>query len=111
MAQGRKTDIHIFLSAQERHILESWQKSTTISQGLAKRGKIILMLCNGMPISTISRTLCVARGPIYKWAERFKEERIQGLNDKPGRGRRPFFPSGSRCSCSEDGLRKTRSLR
>ncbi len=107
MTQGRKTNIHILLSTEERRILESWQKSTTISQGLAKRGKIILMLCNGVSISTICRILCVARGPVYKWAKRFNENRIEGLNDKAGRGRRPFFPSGSKCLCSENGLRAT----
>ncbi|MBF0411425.1 MAG: helix-turn-helix domain-containing protein [Desulfamplus sp.] len=107
MTQGRKTNIHILLSTEERRILESWQKSTTISQGLARRGKIILMLCNGMSISTICRILCVARGPVYKWATRFNKNRIEGLNDKAGRGRRPFFPSGSKCSCSENGLRAT----
>ncbi|MBF0414097.1 MAG: hypothetical protein HQK70_15505, partial [Desulfamplus sp.] len=42
-----------------------------------------------------------------KWATRFNKNRIEGLNDKAGRGRRPFFPSGSKCSCSENGLRAT----
>jgi len=34
----------------------------------------------------------VGRGPIYKWAKRFQKKRLHGLDDKPGRGRAPFFP-------------------
>jgi len=104
MAQGRKTNLVVLLTPKERQTLESWQRSTTICHGQARRARIILMLADGVPISRIARTVGVARGPIYKWAKRFQEKRLSGLDDKPGRGRAPFFPSGGRDPSCEDRL-------
>ena len=106
MVQGRKTNPVVFPTPEERRILESRQRSTTISRGLARRGQIILMLSDGASISEISRTIGIARGPIYKWAKRFRKKRLDGLKDKPGRGRRPFFPSGGGSAFGKDGLRE-----
>ena len=92
MARGRRRDLAITLTSEEIRTLESWQRSTTISHGLARRVRIILMLAAGESISRIVRTVGVARGPIYRWAKRFHKDRIAGLKDKPGRGREPFFP-------------------
>lgn len=66
------------------------------------------MLSDGVAISRIAQTIGVARGPIYKWAKRFREKRLFGLDDKPGRGKAPFFPSGSGDPSGEDGLREAR---
>lgn len=107
MSQGRKTEIRILLTPEERHRLESWQRSTTISHGLAKRGRIILMFSSGSSISEISRTIHIARGPVYKWIKRFAMKRIDGLSDKTGRGRRPFFPCGDCHPSCKDGMRET----
>jgi len=93
--QGRKTKLTVTLSPDERSILESWQRSTLISAGLARRGLAILMLADGASISGIKRRTGLTRSHIYQWINRFQAERVQGLHDKPGRGRKPFFPSGS----------------
>ena len=47
MVQGRKTNPVVFPTPEERRILESRQRSTTIGRGLARRGQIILMLSDG----------------------------------------------------------------
>ena len=106
MMRGRKTALHIELTPQERGKLESWLRSTTIRAGLAKRARIILMLAEGRSISHISRTVGIRRRFVYKWVERFIKQGINGLQDKPGRGRKPFFPSGSSDLSGETGLRK-----
>ena len=108
MAQGRKTSLVVIPTIKERYELESWQRSTTISSGLARRGRIILLLADGESISKISLIVGIRRRFIYKWTNRFLEKRIEGLYDKHGRGRKPFFPSrGSNSSC-KTGLRKAR---
>jgi hypothetical protein len=104
MVQGRKTQLLIFLTPEERRTLEAWQRSTPIGQGLAKRGKSILLLSEQVPISVIARRIGIARGPIYKWAKRFRKQRLEGLKDESGRGRRPFFPSGDRGAGGQDRL-------
>ena len=64
MAQGRKTQLTILLTPKERQTLESWQRSTTICHGQARRARIILLLADRVPISEIARCVGVARGPM-----------------------------------------------
>lgn len=89
MVQGRKTSLSIALSPEQQCELESWQRSTTVSAGRARRARIILMLAQGVSCSAISRTVDIERPHIYKWANRFLRDGIHGLSDKPGRGRKP----------------------
>lgn len=105
MAQGRKTQLAILLTPKERKTLQEWQRSTIICHGQARRARIILMVSEGVPVSQIARMVGIARGPIYKWAKRFQQKRLSGLDDKPGRGREPFFPSRGSDPSGEDGLR------
>ena len=42
MVRGRKTNLVVCLTPEQRDILESWQRSITIPAGLARRGRIIL---------------------------------------------------------------------
>ena len=88
MARGRKTSLTIHLTAEERHALMSWQRSTTIPAGRARRGRIILQLADGVPISHIATTVGISRRFVYKWAKRFLQHGVEGLTDKPGRGYR-----------------------
>jgi hypothetical protein len=88
MARGRKTSLTIRLTAEERHALMSWQRSTTIPAGRARRGRIILQLADGVPISHIATTVGISRRFVYKWAKRFLQYGVEGLADKPGRGYR-----------------------
>lgn len=88
MARGRKTALTIRLTAEERHTLMTWQRSTTIPAGRARRGRIILLVADGAPISHIAETVGISRRFVYKWANRFLEHGLDGLADKPGRGHR-----------------------
>lgn len=88
MASGRKTSLSIALTAECQRELGSWQRSTTISMGLARRGRIILLLSSGASVSEVSRTVGMERPHVYKWARRFIEKGIDGLCDKSGRGRK-----------------------
>ena len=103
MARGRKTALTIRLTAEERHTLMAWQRSTTIPAGRARRGRIILLVADGVPISHIADTVGISRRFVYKWAKRFEKSRLDGLSDKPGRGQRPFpqphdIPNGVKVS-------------
>jgi DNA invertase Pin-like site-specific DNA recombinase len=86
MARGRTTSLTIRLTPAERQTLQAWQRATTISAGRARRGRIILLLADGVTISDIAATVGISRRFVYKWAQRFLEQRVEGLIDKPGRG-------------------------
>ena len=86
MARGRTTSLTIRLTPVERRTLLAWQRATTISAGRARRGRIILLLADGVPISAIATTVGISRRFVYKWVQRFLEQGVEGLADKPGRG-------------------------
>ena len=98
MARGRKTALTIRLTPAQRHTLLAWQRATTMSAGRARRGRIILLLAEQMPIATVAATVGISRRFVYKWAQRFVEAGLDGLADKPGRGHRRVRPMPARAA-------------
>ena len=92
MARGRKTSLTIRLTPVERQTLLAWQRATTISAGRARRGRIILLVADRVPISGVAATVGISRRFVYKWVQRFAQEGLEGLADKPGRGHRRVPP-------------------
>jgi hypothetical protein len=92
MARGRKTSLTIRLTPAERQTLLAWQRATTISAGRARRGRIILLVADRVPISDVATTVGISRRFVYKWVQRFMHEGLEGLADKPGRGHRRMPP-------------------
>jgi biotin operon repressor len=88
MARGRTTSLTIRLTPSERQTLLAWQRATTLSVGRARRGRILLLLADGMPITDIATTVGISRRHVYKWVQRFLEKGLEGLADQPGRGYR-----------------------
>ena len=89
MARGRKTALTMPLTGDQRQTLQAWQRSTSIPMGLARRGRIILLLADGVPLTQIAATVGISRRFVYKWARRFLAEGVAGLAETPGRGHRP----------------------
>ena len=92
MVRGRPTSLTIRLTPADRQTLQAWQRATTIPAGLARRARIILLLVEGRPISSIATTVGISRRFVYKWVRRFLADGIAGLADKPGRGSRRGSP-------------------
>jgi biotin operon repressor len=86
MARGRPTSLTLHLTPAERQTLLAWQRSTTIPAGRARRGRIILLVADRMPIAHVAATVGMSRRHVYKWAQRFLAQGVEGLADKPGRG-------------------------
>ena len=87
MARGRKTSFTIRLTPVERQTLLAWQRATTTPVGLARRGRIILLLADGVPISHIAAMVGMSRRFVYKWVQRFLHAGLEGLADQDGRGK------------------------
>jgi transposase len=58
---------------------------------MARRGRIILLLADGVTIIDVAATVGMSRKNIYKWVKRFLQQRVEGLTDKP-KGRYPRKP-------------------
>ena len=95
MARGRRTSLTISLTPAERRTLLAWQRTTTLSAGLARRARMILLLADGVTITDIAATVGLSRRHTYKWIQRFVQARLEGLAEQPRRGRRldPLPPS------------------
>src|SRR2546423_13640802 len=93
MARGRKTALTICLTPAERQTLLAWQRSTTIRAGLARRGRIILLVAERVPISQVAATAGISRRFVYKWVQRFLQAGLEGLADRQGRGFRRIASS------------------
>jgi hypothetical protein len=105
MARGRKSSLHIVLSLEEHQTLEGWQRATPIAAGLARRGKIILLLAAGSSPSAVAQAGGVQRTVVRHWAKRFLAQRLDGLSDAPGRGAKGGFPPRGRAPRRAPGLR------
>ena len=88
MAHRRKPALTMHLTAEDRQTLLAWQRSTTIPVGRARRGRIILLLADRVPISHIAETVGISWRFVSKWVQRFLQHGIERLADKPGRGHR-----------------------
>ena len=88
MNRGRKTSFTIHLTPAQRQTLLAWQRSTLIPAGLARRARIVLLLADGRTITDIAAAVGMSRRHTYKWIQRFVQEGLEGLIDKPGRGHR-----------------------
>jgi CRP-like cAMP-binding protein len=88
MARGRKTSLTIRLTPAERLTLLAWQRATTLPAGLARRARLLILLADGMTITDAAATVGLSRRHTYKWIRRFVQEGLEGLTEKPGRGRR-----------------------
>src|SRR6266850_4008002 len=93
------------LAPEERQTLERWQRSTTIAAGLARRGKMILLLAAGSSQSAVAQAVGVQRTVVRQWATRFLAQRVDGLADSPGRGAKGSFSPGGRDPRRAPGLR------
>ena len=89
MARGRKTSLTIPLTPEERQTLLAWQRATIVPSGVSRRARMILLLAEGRSITAIAATVGISRRFVYKWAQRFLEQGVAGLVDRPGRGHRP----------------------
>jgi hypothetical protein len=89
MPRERTTSLTIRLMPAERLTLMTWQRSVTLSAGLARRARIRLLRADRMTITAIAMIGGLSRRHTYKWLQRFVQEGREGLEEKPGRGRRP----------------------
>ena len=88
MARGRTTSFTIRLTLAQRRTLLAWQRAPRVPAGRARRAQLILLLADGMTITNAAATVGLSRRHTYKWIQRFVQEGLEGLQDKPRRDRR-----------------------
>ena len=82
----------VVLEAGEKHELERRVRAMTIAVRDRQRAEIILLRAEGMTQGQIAARLGVSRVTVNDWCRRFLAQRLSGLDDVPGRGRKPWLP-------------------
>lgn len=82
-----KARIRIQLSEEDRGKLRVWAGSGLTEQRMATRAKVVLLSDEGLTLPEIAAKTGISRVAVSFWRKRFAEEGIEGLKDRPGRGR------------------------
>src|ERR1700704_4384370 len=70
----------IFLTQQQHSELSSIAQSRTLPAGYVFRAKLILMLAEGVSLSTIKQQLQTTAPTIIRWKQRFRQSGLEGLD-------------------------------
>ena len=83
----------IVLSEADRKALERTVRMKTSEQRSVLRSRIVLLSAAGAADLAVARQLGVNRHTVRLWRQRFREQGLAGLEDAPGRGRKPALAS------------------
>ncbi len=82
----------ITASAEVRAELQRRAKAPTSAHRDRFRANIILLRLEGLKIESVAKQLKTSMPTVSTWSGRFEAHRLDGLNDKAGRGRKPSIP-------------------
>ena len=102
--RGRTSSIKISLTREQRETLEGLLRRQKTPVGLAKRARAILLLAQGERFSQAAERIGLGERHLRKWARRFIEQGVEGLQERPRPGRVPVFSPSSRVVLSQDGV-------
>ena len=80
------------LTTEERAELERRLHAITAPKRDSLRASIVLLRADGRKEKVVARRLRVSMACVSKWSKRFSEDGLEGLRDRPGRGRKPWLP-------------------
>ena len=81
----------IELQADEVGELRRRLRASTVSVRDRRRCEIILLRAEGLTQEQIAERRGVSRLQVNRWVGRFARNRLAGLSDAPGRGRKPWL--------------------
>jgi transposase len=82
----------IMLEPEEAEELKKRMRASTVSVRDRQRAQIVLLAAEGRAQEAIAATVGVTRVTVNRWCRRFAQERLAGLADALGRGRKASLP-------------------
>ena len=89
---GPRSPRVIELTEVEQTALTHLVRSPSVAAGVARRARIVLLAAEGTPLRHIGPRVGVSRMVVRDWLDRFRAQRLPGLQDKPRPGRPRSFP-------------------
>jgi transposase len=77
------------LGPEEARAIQQLVRSRTAPAGIYQRALIVQWSRDGLTPSEIARRLPMKWDNIVKWIRRFNRDGLAGLQERPGRGRKP----------------------
>jgi transposase len=93
---SRTSPFTVVLTAQQRSELEERARAYSLPYRDVVRARMILLAADGVPVDEIALRTDTRREVVWKWRKRFLEEGLDGLQERPRRGRPGVFPPRSR---------------
>jgi len=91
MGENQYTKIFNFKSSKDRNTAKKLSKGKLVENRIARRALMLMLRYKGVPQTEIAEKLDVTPKTVGFWENRYNNEGIDGLYDKPGRGRKPSF--------------------
>src|SRR6201987_3694153 len=85
----------IELQPEEAGELRRRVRASTVSVRDRRRSEIVLLSAEGLTQQQIAERLGISRLQVNRWVGRFAGDRLAGLSDAPGRGRKPWLAEGA----------------
>jgi len=82
----------IDLTEAEHKELRRRVNAHSVSKRDSRRAAIVLRRASGLKQHDVAAELGVSVACVNKWSQRFERDGLAGLNDRPGRGRKPSIP-------------------
>jgi transposase len=81
------------LTPDEKQELQRLAGSKAGSQRDGLRARIVLCRAEGSREAEVAAALGISINTVSTWSRRFEQQGLEGLRDRPGRGRKPWLPS------------------
>jgi len=89
---GPKSPRVIELTEEERATLVHWTRSPSAAAGLLRRAPSVLLAAQQVPARRIALQAPASRTMVREWLDRFRQQRLPGLQERPRPGRPRAFP-------------------
>jgi len=80
------------LTPEERLELKQRVRASTTSQRDVLRARIVLLRAEGLKEKEVAASVRTSLTTVSLWSQRFERNGLEGLKDRPGRGRKPWLP-------------------
>ena len=84
------------LQAADRPTLESWARSRTRPHRQVQRARLLLALAEGRTLAAVGRAVGVTEDTVATWRDRYLEDGLEGLQDRPRSGCPPTYTEADR---------------
>jgi transposase len=95
------------LHADAETVKELQRRARAVTSAVREqeRASIILLRLKGMRVEAVAEELGTTPKRVSTWSTRFEEKGLDGLKDKPGRGRRPSVPEAKAARVLDEATR------